>query len=160
MYTLWEIMHRDKRQSFAVLLNDRMTNHFDYDDVAFERSFADGSLPPEVFDHEAHLRLAFIHIRKYGTDQAVENLLRQIKNFDEAHGGGKKFHFTVTVASIRMVDHFMRESSATNFSDFISRFPKLLSSFSQLLLSHYSEEKIQEEKAKNMFLPPDLLPFF
>ncbi len=43
-----------------------MEEHFYLTDIQFERQFANCSLNPELFSHEAHLRLAWLHISKYG----------------------------------------------------------------------------------------------
>ena len=95
-----------------------MNDHFDLDDDCFEASFRDSSLDPALFNHEAHLRLAWIHINKYGVEQAVRNICPQIQSFDRKYGDGSKYHETVTVAAIRAVNHFNEKSLSTNFSDF------------------------------------------
>jgi hypothetical protein len=40
--------------------------HFSLTDIEFENQFENGTLKPELFSHEAHVRLAWIHIKKYG----------------------------------------------------------------------------------------------
>lgn len=57
--------------------------HFDLSDEEFEEEFADCILNLSLFTHEAHLRLAYIHIKKYGQVMAVENICSQIKAFDQ-----------------------------------------------------------------------------
>ncbi len=136
-----------------------MTTHFDLTDDEFEKKFTDLSLDPELFVHEAHLRLAWIHINKYGVDQASKNLCKQIKIFDLTHGDDKKFHYTLTVASALIEDHFIGKSKSNNFPDFIKEFPRILHSFKDLLNSHYSANIFARTLAKEQYVEPDLLPF-
>ena len=63
-----------------------MPDHFIYTDAEFEQLFASGKMTPELFNHEAHLRLAWIHIRKYGTAKAIEHINLQLQDFVRALG--------------------------------------------------------------------------
>lgn len=136
-----------------------MEKHFTLDDLTFEQQFADCTLDPTLFSHEAHLRLAWIHIRKYGIDQAIENICPQIKNYAASLGAHDKYNETVTIAAIRAVYHFMLRSQTANFQDFITENPRLKTSFKQLLYSHYRTDIFTSERAKKEYLEPELLPF-
>lgn len=136
-----------------------MQYHNILSDRQFEVNFENYLLNPVFFTHEAHLRLAWIHITKYGVDQAAENLCQQIKKFDQAFGTGTKFNKTVTVAAVRAVDHFIKKSKADNFQDFIREFPQLKQDFKGLMSSHYSRDIFNDPKAKSQYLEPDLSAF-
>ena len=136
-----------------------MKNHFLLPDETFEHQFAEVSLNPKLFSHEAHLRLAWIHIRKYGVEKAVVNICRQIAAFDAKFGDGTKYNETVTVAAVRAVNHFVERSSATDFKSFIQENPRLKHNFKDLLNSHYSQDIFLDERAKTEYLEPDLAPF-
>jgi len=66
-------------------------------------------------------------------EKAIENVSQSIRNFDALHGDGSKFHTTLTVASIKTVNHFMQKSKSHQFADFIQEFPRLKTSFKELL---------------------------
>ncbi len=136
-----------------------MQTHYSLSDELFEQQFADTTLNPHLFSHEAHLRLAWIHIGKYGTAQAVENVYIQIQRFDRTHDDGTKFNQTVTVASVKAVAHFMAKSGADNFKDFIDSFPRLRYHLKDLLAQHYSWDIFADQAAKSEYLAPDLLAF-
>ena len=55
--------------------------HFKLGDDEFEKAFETCTLDPLLFTHEAHLRLAHIHIQKYGRLNAIENIRYQLKNY-------------------------------------------------------------------------------
>ncbi|MEE1963335.1 hypothetical protein V1387_11620 [Allomuricauda taeanensis] len=128
-------------------------------DLEFLNAFESGNFPPSMFDHEAHLRLAWVSLKQYGEQEAIEKVCEGIKNFDMLHGDGNKFHTTLTVASIKTVNHFMQKSKSHHFADFIQEFPRLKTSFKELLGQHYGFELLFDPKAKEAYLAPDLLPF-
>lgn len=133
--------------------------HFSLSDEVFEQQFADTSLAPQLFSHEAHLRLAWIHIQKYGKDQATANVCNQIQRFDRTHGDGTMFNKTVTIAAVEAVAHFMRKIEAVDFSGFIAQAPRLRNNLKDVVAQHYSWNIFTDPAAKADYLEPDLLPF-
>lgn len=134
-------------------------DHWSLSDGEFESQFERYTLKPAMFSHEAHIRLAYIHIEKYGLEQAEINMCTQIQGFANSLGGGDKFNKTVTVAAVKTVNHFMEKASSTNFKDFINEFPRLITKFKDLLEQHYGYNIFSDEKAKKDYIEPDLLPF-
>ncbi len=133
--------------------------HFDYSDEDFKQEFADLTLPPRIFNHTAHLRLAFLILQEYGIEDACVKMCQQIQAFDGHYGDGMKFHHTVTAAAVRTVAHFIRRVPQADFVSLIDTFPRLVSQFRELLLAHYSAERLQTPEAKHTYLAPDLLPY-
>lgn len=121
--------------------------------------FENCSLDPSTFDHEAHLRLAWIQIEKFGLEQAIINIQTQLLNFVKHVGAQEKYHQTLTIAAIEIVNHFKTKQSSETFEEFISEFPKLKSNFRQLIEHHYSFDIFNSVEAKNEYLKPDLLSF-
>lgn len=136
-----------------------MDTHFSLTDTAFERQFEDATLDPALFNHEAHLRLAWIHINNYGTDAAIVNITQQLQNYVAKLGAQDKYNHTLTIAAIKAVQHFYNKTTADSFADFISQNTKLKDNFRDLLGSHYSTNIFTSEEAKSRFLEPELLPF-
>lgn len=136
-----------------------MNNHAELTDQEFTEHFENCSLNPVLFNHEAHLRLAWIHVDKYGVEQAIENISRQLKQYVTSLGAFDKYNETVTVAAIRAVDHFKRKSSTNNFPDFIAQNPRLKNNFKELLSCHYTTDIFTSKAARQQFLSPELLPF-
>ena len=136
-----------------------MEKHNQLSDKEFETQFTQKTLAPRLFSHEAHLRLAWIHIQQYGVKQALENIRHQIADFALHHGAKDKYHDTITVAAVRAVYHFMLTSTSSSFSEFIHENPRLKTEFWKLLTTHYRPERIKSPEARNSYLEPDLLPF-
>lgn len=136
-----------------------MQTHFELSDKEFEVQFQNCELNPTLFSHEAHLRLAWIHINQYGLKQALKNIESQLKSF-VAHVGAKdKYHQTVTIVAIEAVNHFMNKSKSNDFKIFIENYPQLMTSFKELVNSHYTFDVFSSQKARKEYIQPDLCPF-
>lgn len=136
-----------------------MKHHSVLSDYAFEDALKYGTLDPALFDHEAHLRLAWIQLEKYGIDTAIANICIQLKNYVKCLGAEDKYNTTVTIAAIRAVNHFKLKSEADNFTDFIKEYPRLKNNFKSLLGQHYKTDIFKSESARKSYLEPELLPF-
>lgn len=136
-----------------------MQNHYSLTDAEFELQFFNCTLNESLFNHEAHIRLAWIHITKYGVDRAVSNIEKQLVKYVASLGAQDKYNKTVTIAAIKAVYHFIQKSKSNNFKDFIEEFPRLKTNFKDLLSQHYSINIFNSENAKSSFLEPNLLPF-
>ena len=136
-----------------------MERHVELSDILFEEQFSNGSLNPAIFSHEAHLRLAWIHINRYGIDRAIENICTQLQDYVEFLGVKDKYNATVTIAAIRAVYHFMLKSETKDFQRFIAENERLKFNFKELVGYHYVTDIFKSEKAKMEYLEPELLPF-
>tara|TARA_R110002050_G_scaffold223631_2_gene359483 strand:+ start:1005 stop:1418 length:414 start_codon:yes stop_codon:yes gene_type:complete len=136
-----------------------MENHFKLTDSEFEQKFINCELIPSDFTHEAHLRLAWINIKKYGIAQAELNIQNQLQTFVEFVGAKDKYNITLTLAAIKAVYHFIFKSNSDNFKSFIAEFPRLKYNFKALMDCHYGFDIYNSEKAKTQFLEPDLIRF-
>ncbi|GAB5400079.1 MAG: hypothetical protein Aureis2KO_16640 [Aureisphaera sp.] len=136
-----------------------METHFQLTDAEFEKQFEEASLDPGLFNHQAHLRLAWIHISNYGIDPAIDHISAQLKNYTTSLGAADKYHETVTVAAIRAVYHFTLKSKATTFMEFIEENPRLEHNFKDLMDAHYGFDLFSSQEARKNYLAPDLLPF-
>lgn len=137
----------------------RIKSHFDYTDEEFETIFENFRLKPLMFTHEAHLRLAYIHIKKYGPEEAEINMCSLIKGYAESLGVPEKFNMTVTIASIKAMHHFICKAKSDNFKDLTQEFPRLLTHFREIIARHYSFNVFADRQAKQEYVAPDLLPF-
>ncbi len=55
-----------------------MEKHVDLTDAEFEDKFKSCELKPEIFSHEAHIRLAWIHVMKYRVEAAIQTICSQL----------------------------------------------------------------------------------
>ena len=136
-----------------------MKDHYQLTNEEFESQFSNCTLDSSIFNHEAHIRLAWIHIDKYGIEQALINVDSQLYSYVCSLGAEDKYNKTVTIAAVKAVYHFMQKSNSNNFKDFILEHPRLKTNFKELLDKHYSIDIFNSDIAKSSFLEPNLLPF-
>jgi len=127
------------------------------DDSNFRSAFESCTVPPSQFNHEAHVRLAYIYLVESGVEPAVQRMREGLLNFIEHNGIPRsKFHETITRAWVLAVRHFMDKSSSTSFQDFIAKNQVLLDS--KIMLTHYSASVLFSSDARESFVEPDLDP--
>lgn len=142
-----------------IFIHMHVKDHWQLTDEEYEETFADYKLKPRLFSHEAHLRLAYIHISKYGAKRAEENMCTQIEGFALSLGAREKFNKTVTIGSVKTMHHYMQKSSSGSFKELVNEFPRLLTNFKDILGQHYGFNVFSDKRAKREYIPPDLLPF-
>lgn len=128
-------------------------------DEQFATAFSDCSLPPESFNHEGHLRLAWIHLEKSDLESAIKTVCNQIAAYANYQGATDKYHHTLSIAAVHIVHHFMGKSQSAHFTGFINEFPPLKTDFKSLISSHYGFDIFSSSQAKTEYIAPDLLPF-
>lgn len=134
-------------------------DHTKLSDSELEAQFSTFKLKPSMFTHEAHIRLAYIHIKKYGVQQAQQNMIDQIRGYAASLNVPMKFNKTVTIASIQIMNSFMMKANGNSFTELLEEFPVLKEDFRSLVSKHYSFNVFSDLSAKKAFIEPDLLPF-
>lgn len=136
-----------------------MERHWKISDTEFETKFTNNTFKPLWFTHEAHLRLAWIYITKYGKEIAFKKYSEQLKAFADKYNADGKYNATVTYASIEIMHKYIQNSNAYDFQDFIKEFSKLKTNFKEIITSFYSGNIFTSKEAKQQILQPDLKSF-
>jgi hypothetical protein len=116
-------------------------------------------LPPDgTFGHRQHIHLAYLAVRRYGTDAATELLCHWIQQIAAYQRAPQKYNATVTTAWTQIVAHHAdSHPAAAGFAEFADRFPALLDK--RLLSRHYRPATLASPAARSGWVPPDLAPF-
>jgi hypothetical protein len=117
-----------------------LEGHLILNDSEFERQVANCTLNPSLFTHESRLRLAWLHIHRYGIEKAIENVSSQLLSYASILGINYTYNKTMTRAALHTVYHFKRQSRSKNFADFILEFPELKFNFKELTGFHYAND--------------------
>jgi hypothetical protein len=124
-------------------------------DEDFREAFESLRIPNEVFHHREHIRLAWIYSRQYSQEQALARMVQGIQVFAKHHGAASKYHHTITVAWMRLVQHAVRQAAPTpDFNAFASAHPRLFNP--RLLEYYYSRARLQSDAARHAWIEPDL----
>jgi hypothetical protein len=102
-------------------------------DDEFEQQFRDTNLLKKQFTHDAHLRLAWIHVTKYGEEKAMQNLRTQIRAYVAKLGLEDKYNDKTTIAGVKLISARIQEKGHSSFPEFIESNPDLQSNFGELI---------------------------
>jgi hypothetical protein len=124
-------------------------------DRDFRAAFESCAVAPAQFNHEAHLRLAYVYLVENDLTSAQRKMRDALLTFLAAHGiPPEKFHETLTRAWVLAVRHFMTRSASLCFSEFAAKSQPLLDS--KVMLTHYSASVLFSPSARASYLEPDL----
>ena len=118
-----------------------------------------GRLSAADFGHREHVRMAYICLAEAGPGEAFRRMRGDLLRFLAHHRVPPgKYHETLTRAWMVVVRHCMERTPDTGSSGaFIERNPGLLDT--DLLLTHYSKQRLFSDEARMTYLPPDRTPF-
>jgi hypothetical protein len=121
-------------------------------DADFLARFESGQIDPASFTHEQHLRLAWCCLQADAAS-APQRICTLIRDFAIRAGAAGKYHETLTLAWLRIVD--AHRAGEPDFDAYLRAHPQLLD---RLLCSrHYSAEQMENGRAK--WVEPDLQAF-
>ena len=131
-------------------------------DEAFIRAFEDCTLPFEQWKHRAHIKVAYLYLRRWPYAEALEQVRASIKRYNAATNTPESlergYHETITVAWLRLVHFTLCEyGPAPSAEEFLEAQEHLLNR--KALRFFYSRDRIVSWQAKAEFMEPDLVPF-
>lgn len=123
-------------------------------------AFAAGTLPAATWTHRAHLRVAWMFLRRYSLDEGHVLLRVGIIRLNAAHGlvetPARGYHDTLTRLWLSLVAAAMRTTDAPTSDAFIDACAGALGK--DAALRHYSQERLTSVRARAIFVEPDVLP--
>jgi hypothetical protein len=126
-------------------------------DGEFREAFESLTIPNEKFHHREHIRLAWIYSSHFPEEEALSRMVLGIQAFAAHHGATAKYHYTITVAWMRLVGHAAHSAPpATDFNTFAAAHLQLFDAW--LLKDYYSAARLQSDAARHAWIKPDLRP--
>jgi hypothetical protein len=112
--------------------------------------------------HRAHVKVAYLYLRRYPLDEAIVKIRTGIQALAAAWNAPtdsleKGYHETKTQAWARLVHLTLRDAGPADSADaFCDQHPKLMQK--TYLHAFYSPERLKTWDAKRDFVEPDLAP--
>lgn len=125
-------------------------------DDKFIEQFENQTLPPNLFDHYGHLRLAWLYLRKYPLPKAIDKVTTGIKAYANSLGATNKFQHTLTEAIVRIMAIRMGKGNADTLETYLAANRDLVDDIWAVVGSHYSHDLLNSERARAEFVNPDL----
>jgi hypothetical protein len=125
-------------------------------DVEMTRALERGEVANENFRHASHLHVAWVYLSETtSVDQASARMRDTLRRFAASVGKPEKYHETITVFWVRLLA-LAREKSGETLEELVATNPQLLEK--NFPLTYYSRERLFSDKARTMWLEPDLKP--
>lgn len=114
-------------------------SHKDLTNTEFLKAFEKCELPEEMFSHEAHLRFAWLYIQQFGLQKAIMLVPMRIMAYTKSLNKAEIFDLEVTVAAVKIIDHFTQFNKDDNFEEFLSHNPRILNDLKGLIREFYGD---------------------
>lgn len=125
------------------------------DDREFEKALTACTLPPDRFDHVAHVRLAWIYLREQPLLTALQRFVTTLQRYATSLGAAGKYHETVTFAFVLVIADRMHRTASPSFDEFLAANQDLSRWTPSVLDDYYDAATLASETAKTRFLLPD-----
>jgi len=131
------------------------------EDDIFLTQFEAGQWPLEKWHHRDHIKVAYLYLRRYPVEEAIQRVREGIRAHNAVHGiqdgPDSGYHETMTRAWMRLVLVTLCEyGPAASADEFFELHPQL--SQKKVLRLFYSRDLFMSRRAKMEFVEPDLTP--
>ncbi|MBV1911668.1 MAG: hypothetical protein KUG78_20415 [Kangiellaceae bacterium] len=124
-------------------------------DEQFISEFEAMTLEPQYFSHRGHIRISWLYLNQFNFDLACEKIEFGINRYATSLGAKDKFHCTLTRVLVVLIYGRMKKSSHKSWQNFIINNSDLVNNAQELISEYYSEELINSELARKLFVKPD-----
>ena len=122
-------------------------------DQQFLSALEHGELPEQEFTHAAHVRAAYLVLRESDFPRALERIRSAIVNFATRLGKPEKYHETITVAFLSLIQQQrVQRGDPGSWAAFSRDNPELLRA--DLLLDYYDQRQLGSDLARRTFVLP------
>lgn len=108
-----------------------------------------------AFHHRDHMRVTWLHLRRYSLLETLERLIPGLKRFAASKGRADRYHETITWAYTLLVhDRMVRLGPEHTWEDFAEASADLLDWENSILRQWYDEETLASDVARQSFVLP------
>ena len=118
-------------------------------------NFEAGDIDATRFDHESHIYVAWLYVRRFGTIDAIARFDAALRRLTLRLGIPGKYHATMTWFFLLLVAERFNERDG--WQSFRSSNADLLQDSKKILGRYYSEELLFSDIARERFVLPDNL---
>jgi hypothetical protein len=123
-------------------------------DLQLRRQFETRTLENAAFRHREHVRLTWGYLTSEPPAAVEARLCRALLELATSHGVAQRFHHTLTVAWVRLIESARRSHPDMPFDALIEMYPSLLDKDAPL--AYYTREHLYSEDARTRWVAPNL----
>ena len=114
------------------------------------------TLPPDLFSHRAHVRVAWLYLKEGDLLPTLTRYSEGIKRYAASLGAGTKYHETITWAYLVLLNEEMslRSPPGESFDDMVLRRPDLLDHRNGAIAQCYTRAELDADDARRVFVLP------
>jgi len=122
-------------------------------DADFIRALEACTLEEKEFNHAGHVRAAYLYLRSDDFVESLKRMRRAIRNYAASLGKSDRYHETITVAYLALIQQLVCErGDGGGWTAFARSAPELFEP--DLLLKFYSRAELESELARRIFVLP------
>jgi hypothetical protein len=122
-------------------------------DGNFIRALESCTLCEQEFNHAGHVRAAYLYLQSGDFAEALMRLRRSIRNYAGSLGKPDRYHETITVAYLALIQQLLCErGDGGGWTGFARIAPELFEP--DLLLKFYSKSQLDSQLARRIFVLP------
>lgn len=125
------------------------------DDREIVCSLLAGTLPEAGFEHEQHVRAAWAMLGMLGLEATIQQFPIAIRRLAENLGVPDKYHATITLAFVLIIDERRRAAPDLTWSSFAEANPDLLVWNPSVLEQYYTPQRLWSSEARQYFVLPE-----
>jgi len=118
-------------------------------------SFEAGCFDATSFDHEAHLYVAWLYVRKYPPAEAIGRFSAALRRLTASLGVPGKYHATITWFFLLLIAERCACTPAPDWEAFRQANQDLLRRDEDIVSRYYSAELLATRHARENFVLPD-----
>jgi hypothetical protein len=123
-------------------------------DFLLREQFETKTLANAAFRHREHVRLTWIYLTEEPPALVAARLCHALLDLATSHGVAARFHYTLTVAWVRIIEDARRQHPALTFDELTAVCPWLLDKDAPL--AYYSREHLFSDDARKTWVEPNL----
>ena len=122
------------------------------------QAFENRTISAAEFSHDAHIAVALSYLATWPSQDALDRMRKNVRAFAAHHGAANHYHETLTIFWMRLLDHVA--SSSPQALPLWRRINVIVEQWGSRrpVQSHYSDELIRSQQAREKWMPPDRLP--
>lgn len=105
-----------------------IANHRSTTDSEFLNQMDEGTINPKLFNHEAHICMAWLYLTVKGIDGGIVSISNAIRQLDQQYSSGTKYRHTITVAFSQIIALLIWKQHSCSWKEFVSLNKDLLKS--------------------------------
>lgn len=119
------------------------------------RAFESAAIDPDSFGHTEHIRLAWLYLERGSLWDAAAKLAAGLQRLTAVLGVPEKYHETVTLAWILLINERRARTDQPGWAAFRSAHPDLFEDGSATIGAYYRSETLRSDFARRVFVLPD-----